>query len=275
MRIIDLEQGTKEWLSWRKTVITATDCPAILGSSPWVTPFKCWQKKLGLMPEQKGNNAMERGKRLEPIIRDRFIKKFGMNMTPLVVESSEYEFLGASLDGISDCKKYILEIKTGGQDLYRMAMQGFLPLYYLDQIQHQLLVTGAKKCFYQVGSEDEEKDIVIEVLPDPTFKNRFLPKARSFWKGVAFFESPPLTDSDYKIRDDNLDWKEYTNICKEIDVQLKTLQDKKDYVRKKLIELCDDQSSMGNGVKVIQDLDLDKYRKNSTTVWKIIIDSNS
>src|SRR5277367_4327685 len=157
MKVINVEQGSEEWLSWRKTVITATDCPAILGSSPWATAYKCWQKKLGLIPEQKSNDAMERGKRLEPVIRERFINKYGLNMTPIVLESSEYDFLGASLDGLSDCGKYVLEIKTGGHNLYKMAQDGVVPQYYLDQIQHQLLVTEAEKCFYQVGSEDEAK----------------------------------------------------------------------------------------------------------------------
>ncbi len=107
MKIIHVEQGSKEWLSWRKTVITATDCPAILGPSPWSTAYKCWQKKLDLIEEQPTNYAMERGKGLEPFIRERFMDKFRINMTPVVVESSEYDFLGASLDGLSDCGKYV------------------------------------------------------------------------------------------------------------------------------------------------------------------------
>ena len=206
MKIIELEQGSQEWLSWRKTVITATDCPAILGSSPWSTAYKSWQRKLDLAEEQKSNDAMERGKRLEPIIRDRFIKKYLINMTPVVVECSEYEFLGASLDGLSDCGKYILEIKTGGNNLYKMALEGTIPLYYMHQMQHQLLTTKAEKCFYTVGSEDEEKDIVIEVYPDPEFENTFLPHARAFWKCVAFNEPPVLQDSDYKNMSDEPKW---------------------------------------------------------------------
>jgi putative phage-type endonuclease len=65
MKMIEVEQGTKEWLLWRKTVITATDCPAIMGSSPWVTIYKCWQKKLGLIKDEKSNPSMERGKLLK------------------------------------------------------------------------------------------------------------------------------------------------------------------------------------------------------------------
>jgi len=293
MKIIKLEQGTNEWLSWRKTVITATDASVIMGNNPWTTPYKCWQRKLGLIEEQKSNEAMERGKRLEPEARDQFIEKYGIQMEPVVVESTEFEFLGASLDGISQLGNLILEIKCGGSNLHYMACKGIIPDYYLDQMQHQLLVTRAEKCFYY--SYNGKDGICIEVLPDPEFVNKFMPKARAFWKEIAFFEPPALQDKDMKDMKDNLDWKEYTRMYQEtdeqikaLDEQIKALEDKKDFLRKKLIELCADQSCIGNGVKVIKTLvrgrvaydeipeikgiDLDKYRKGSTTSWKILVD---
>lgn len=286
MKIINVEQGSKEWLSWRKTVITATDCSAIMGNNPWVTPYKCWQRKLGLIEEQKANEAMERGSRLEPKARAQFNDRYGFDMKPAVVESSEFEFLGASLDGINALGNHILEIKCGGSKLHALAEKGEIPAYYMDQMQHQLLVTRAEKCFYY--SFDGENGIYIEVLPDPEFITRFMPKARSFWKGVAFFEPPSLQLSDYKDMNDSLDWKEYAKMYQETDAAIKSLEDKKDYLRKKLIELCADQSCTGHGVKVmksimkgrvaydeipeIKGIDLDKYRKNSTSSWKIFIE---
>src|SRR5215469_10458611 len=168
MKILNFKQGSDEWKAWRKTVITATDCPAILGSSLWTTPYVCWQRKLDLIEEQKCNAAMERGVQLEPEARSQFIKRYGINMIDVPVESSEFEFLGASLDGLSDCEKYILEIKCGGTKLHEMAEKGEIPQYYRDQIQHQLLVTGAEKAFYY--SYDGANGIMIEVTPDPEFK---------------------------------------------------------------------------------------------------------
>jgi putative phage-type endonuclease len=287
MKIIDVEQGTPEWLSWRKTVITATDCPAILGSSPWSTAYKCWQRKLGLIEEQKSSSAMERGKRLEPIARERFIRKYGINMIPTVVECSEYDFLGASLDGISDCRRYILEIKTGNHDLHRSAKQGTIPEYYFHQIQCQLLVTGALKGFYQVSDEKEENDIVIEVVPDLSFFDLFMPKARAFWKSVAFCEPPALVHSDYKDMNDSLGLTKDLDRYEEIDKSIKALEEEKALLRKKVIDQCDDQSCICNGVKImksvvrgrvaydeipeIKGIDLDKYRKGSTTTWKILV----
>jgi putative phage-type endonuclease len=287
MREIKLEQGSPEWLAWRKTVITATDCAAVRGSSPWTTAYKAWQKKQGYIPEEVSNDAMERGKRLEPFIRKRFIKSYGVNMTPMVVESSEYSFLGASLDGISDCRKYILEVKTGGEKLYDMALERVIPEYYMDQIQQQLLITAADKCFYMVGGEDETKDIVIEVYPHPSFAKEYIPVAREFWRCVAFNEPPTLKDSDYRNMNDNIELIEDLKIYEELDIAIKDLEEKKQVRRKKIIENCGDQSCICNGTKIIKttprgrvdydaipelsSVDLDKYRKGSSTTWKILI----
>lgn len=289
MKIINLVQGTDLWLSWRKTVITATDCPVILGSSPWSTAYKIWQGKLGLLDEQKSksNDAMERGKRLEPEARAQFIERYGMNMVPTVVESTEFDFLGASLDGLSDCKEYILEIKCGGANLQRQAREGYIPAYYMDQIQHQLFVTGAKKAFYY--SYDGEKGTCIEVLPEPDFQARFMPKAREFWRCVAFNEPPALQDSDYKDMSDEPLWKtcaeEYRKICD----QIRDLEEVKNNCRKKLLHLCGDQNCLGHGIRAVktivrgridydsipelQSIDINKYRKGETTMWKVMVSS--
>ncbi len=286
MKIIELEQGSQEWLTWRKSVITATDCSCIMGNNPWTTAYKCWQRKLGLIDEVKSNNAMERGKRLEPEARTQFIERYEIDMIPAVVESSEYEFLGASLDGISESQDTILEIKCGGSKLHSMACNGEIPIYYMDQIQHQLLVTGASKCFYY--SYNGTDGICIEVLPDPEFMNRFMPKARDFWKKIAFHLPPDLQDSDFIDMETNLDWEEYSRMYRKTDEHIKSLEEKKNLLRKKLIELCQDQNCAGKGVKVmkivikgkicyddieeIKHIDLEKYRKNPITTWKISVE---
>jgi putative phage-type endonuclease len=283
MKIIKLEQGSPEWLAWRKTVITATDASIIMGNNPWDTLYTCWQRKLGFIEEKKSNEAMERGKRLEPEARAQFIEKYLMHMEPIVVESTEFDFLGASLDGFSSTANAILEIKCGGQKLYEMAMNQEIPPYYMDQIQHQLLVTGAERCYYYCY--DGFNGICINVLPDEKFKEIFLPKARAFWRCVAFSEPPALQAGDYKDMSDNDRWKaladRYKNICEQIEY----LEERKEGYRKGLLELCGDSNCLGEGIRAmktvirgrvaydeipeIQGVDLDKYRKASTTIWKV------
>jgi putative phage-type endonuclease len=285
MKTIELEQGSPEWLSWRKTVITATDASVIMGNNPWTTPYQCWQRKLGVIPEQVSNDAMERGKRLEPEARSRFMEKHGISMQPIVVESGEFDFLGASLDGFCPERNEILEIKCGGSKLHDMARNQDIPKYYLDQMQHQLLVTGAERCYYY--SYNGTDGICIEVLPDPEYKVKFLPKARAFWKCVALEEAPPLQDADYKDMSFDPSWgavaSEYRKVCE----QIKNLEEIKEGHRKALLSLCGDQNCLGDGIRAMKTvmrgrvdydaipelsgIDVDKYRKGSTTTWKILV----
>jgi putative phage-type endonuclease len=285
MKIIELEQGSQEWLSWRKTVITATDASIILGNNPWDTPYRCWQRKLGLIEEKKSNEAMERGKRLEPEARAQFIERYGIEMNPVVVESTEFEFLGASLDGLSLLGNQLLEIKCGGSKLHEMASRGEIPAYYQDQMQHQLLVTRAEKCFYY--SYDGTNGICIDVFPDPEYINKFMPKAREFWRCVAFSEPPALQDSDYKDMSSEPAWRGFATEYRKLNEQIKNLEEIKESYRKELIKLSGDQNCLGEGVRVmkttmrgrvdyeaipeLQGMNLDKYRKSSTSTWKILV----
>jgi len=284
-KFVELEQGSPEWLAWRKTVITATDASIIMGNNPWDTPYQAWQRKLGLAQEKVSNDAMERGKRLEPEARAKFVAHWGIEMIPKVVESTEFEFLGASLDGISETGNMLLEIKCGGSKLHDMAKNQEIPQYYLDQMQHQLLVTGAERCYYY--SYDGSDGICIEVIPDPGFKESFIPKAREFWRCVAMEEAPPLVDKDYRDMSDDASWRSVADSYKEICSQIKALEEQKESYRKGLLKLSGDMPCLGNGVRLmkttmkgrvdydaipeLQGVDLDKYRKVSTTLWKILV----
>ena len=150
MSKILLEQGSEAWLQWRKGRLTGTDAPMLMGVSPYVTPYQGWQRKLGLLEEQKVNPAMLRGHRDEPIARDLFISLKGINMEPCCVESVDYNFIVASLDGMSDCGKYIMEIKSNGDEYHQNLKKEVpeIPEFHIMQMQHQLLASGAKKCFY-------------------------------------------------------------------------------------------------------------------------------
>jgi len=284
MKRINLEQGSEQWLAWRRTVITATEASIILGNNPWDTMYQTWQRKLQLIDEKESNQAMERGKLLEPEARAQFNERYNMLMEPTCVESTEYDFLGASLDGITEDNKYILEIKCGGPKLYSDAEKGVIPQYYKDQMQHQLLVTGAEKCYYYCY--DGTDGICIQVMPDPDFEKKFLPKARAFWKCVAFETPPEMQPKDYIDKSSDpflsIDIQEYKSICSNI----KDLEEEKDLLRKKILDQCGDRSTVCNGAKVMKttvqgkidydaipelaNVDLSKYRKEATVCWKIL-----
>ncbi len=287
MRKVNLEQGSQEWLNWRRGRITATDAPALMGISPYCTPYQCHQRKLGLIPEQAKNPAMQRGIDDEPIARALFNHRYGFDMSPCIIESENHPFLGASLDGISECGKYLLEVKSNGDHYHNALNSRGIPQIHMFQMQHALLCTDktAEMCFYE--SYNNREIIVKEVLPNLQWMLDYLTKAKEFWKGIVFHEPPPLSSKDYKEMD-SIEWNEKASEYFNLNSQIKTMEERKDKIKKDLIELSGKESSCGAGIKLLKKLvkgrvdyesipelasiDLNKYRKPSSESWAIMLE---
>lgn len=184
MKILEWEQGSEDWLQWRRSVVTATDSATITGVNPYCDITELRLRKLGLIPEKEVSYAMQRGKDLEEQARDLFMFDMDMKLTPMVVESSTHPFLGASLDGITKDHRYIIEIKCPGKKGMQIAKNGEILPYYLAQMRHQLLVTGAEMCYY--FCYDGKQGHTIEVYPDKKWEKEYLPKAEEFWMSLIF-----------------------------------------------------------------------------------------
>jgi len=287
MRKINFEQGSDEWLSWRKTLLTATDASVIMGVSPYCTPYKLWQRKIGQIPEQAVTAPMLRGQRDEPRARELFCKMYRMGLTPCCIESEKYPFLGASLDGLSDCENYIVEIKSQSPD----KIANGIPPMHIAQMQHQMLCTDGKvqKAFY-VSYWENAIDVLILEFDEEGTKN-YLLEAQAFWNKMLAFEAPPLSKRDYKDMSSVQAWNIHADNYKNICAQIKALEDAKDQSRKNLIDLAGDDNGSGCGVKVLKkyvkgrvdydaipelkSLDLETYRKAPSSNWTIMLDSKS
>ena len=68
MSILRLTQGSPEWHEHRRRCRNASETPAVLGVSPWLTPYQLWQQKMGLS-EVAVTPAMQHGTDLEPAAR--------------------------------------------------------------------------------------------------------------------------------------------------------------------------------------------------------------
>ena len=79
--IIDLKQGSPEWLQWRRTGFGSSDIPTIMGENR----FQDWEtliaEKRGLV-ERQMNEVMARGTALEPEARQAYIRKVGVEVAP-------------------------------------------------------------------------------------------------------------------------------------------------------------------------------------------------
>ena len=183
------------WKKWRQQGLGASDAPIVMGVSPWTTRYQLWCDKTGRVTKDDGDNwATERGNRLEPMARADYELRFGREMPVVLAEHRDYPFLRASLDGFGE--GIVLEIKCPGEADHKLAMSGSVPSKYYPQLQHQLLVTGARCAHYY--SFDGQRTALVEVAPDHSYMEILLGELIAFWELVQTEQPPEKTDGDYK-----------------------------------------------------------------------------
>ena len=162
----------EEWLEYRTHGIGGSDVSVIAGINPFKSIHQLWLEKTGaIVPEQADSEYAHFGTLLEPIVRQEFIARTGIKVRAkhAILQSSEYPFMYANLDGIireENGDISIFEAKTASaykQDVWEEGV----PAEYILQIQHYMAVTGAKKTyiaalvggnhfFYHVVNRDDE-----------------------------------------------------------------------------------------------------------------------
>lgn len=198
--IIQLTQGSPDWLTYRLTMRNASETAAVLGMSPWCTPYQLWLQKTGRTVVQV-TAAMQHGTALEPAARAAYEAQTGHVMQPLVLRDGNYS---ASLDGMDLDGELIVEIKCPfkGKDsrLWREVSAGWVPDHYAAQIQHQLMVSEARLAHLWVF--DGERGLVRPVERNEDAMERIRGGWEVFQTYLDTDSPPPLTDADTVIRED-------------------------------------------------------------------------
>lgn len=211
-----LPQGSPEWLALRQSHRSASDTGSIVGSNPYGSQLAVWKDKLGLGSKFE-NAAMRNGKAREDETRARYNAATGERVEPAVAINGDYL---ASLDGMTMDGARNVEVKCPVLNLadpsrtskwLRAFMENpciaTIPAYYVDQMHHQMAVSGADDTDFYVGLYDENgnhvRDICVEV---PYDNERFIvihTAWENFWPHVEKMD-PPVTET---VRDDE-EWKE-------------------------------------------------------------------
>jgi putative phage-type endonuclease len=198
--IIQLKQGSQEWLDYRRTMRNASETAAVLGESPWCTPYQLWLQKTGRSVVAT-TTAMQHGTQMEPVARAAYEAQTGNIMQPLVMQDGPYS---ASLDGLDLDGQLLVEIKCPykGQDsaLWKEAAIGQVPEHYRLQVQHQLMVSGAAMAHFWVF--DGQQGLLIPVERDQAAMDRIRQGWDAFQTYLDTDTPPPLTDADTVIRED-------------------------------------------------------------------------
>lgn len=187
MKICDLDQNGSDWHKWRAEGLGGSDAPTVMDENSFQCRDELTAVKLGRrnVPETA---AMARGKRLEPTARQLYMQMTGINVRPVCVIHDQYPWLRASLDGLSDDHKVVLEIKCPtSPGTHLCALRGYPPRYYRAQLQHQLAVTGCQELhfftyFPDSGFPPEQQIALAKVRPDRVYISRLIERERRYWE---------------------------------------------------------------------------------------------
>lgn len=159
MRTLTLQQGSAEWLAHRRTTRNASDAPAMMGASPYVTRAELIRRvATGIEREVDAATQarFDRGHEVEPALRALAEKILGEDLYP-VTGVSDDGYLGASFDGVTLAEDVILEAKQWNAAKAECIDRGQIPDQDFWQIAQQFAVCeSAKRCLYLVGDGSDE-----------------------------------------------------------------------------------------------------------------------
>ena len=139
-------QRSPEWLELRRQGLGASDMAAVMGVSPYKTPYQLWAEKTGMTPEQKVGDAARRGVILEDAVGQYYEQERGVKLRKSngIVRLKKHPRIMASLDRtIVGETKGIVEIKTSASPRWSMWP---VPPEVMIQVHVQMGIVGAKWC---------------------------------------------------------------------------------------------------------------------------------
>jgi putative phage-type endonuclease len=245
--LFKLVQGSPEWHEHRAKYRNASETPAVLGASPWMTPYELWLIKTGRKVVEE-TAPMRHGTAMEPYARAAFEEYTGLIMQPQVVVDGEYS---ASLDGITLSGDTLVEIKCPfkGQssELWQTVKSGTVPEHYILQVQHQLMVSQARRAHLYVFDGSSGINTIIE--SDEIIFAHIREAWDLFQPYLDSDTPPPLTEQDTKARND-AEWREAAEAYRGWKSVIDEAQAKADTAKATLIELTTHSRETGYGVSV-------------------------
>lgn len=249
MKIIDLVQGTPQWLKWRQDGIGASEIAILMGIHPTKTPLMLFNEKLH-GEETFVNTAMREGNEQEPLARAWLEKEFGVNLSPLCAEHDGFSFMRCSYDAISDDKTWIGEIKTPHtEENLEKGKAEVNPLYY-HQCQWQMMIDNNNSSVLCIWDKFNQKGYIHHIEADVKLWEKMKNKAHDFWMNyVRRGKEPPLTPKDYKDKSDLIDNPEKCNRFIEIKNLMKELEKEQKEIQTDLLQYSDGENFILHGIK--------------------------
>jgi putative phage-type endonuclease len=210
-----------DWLEWRRGGLGGSDIAAVMGLSPWGSPWSVWVDKAGLTPLDDENAAdhLEFGRRVEPVLAQWFHDRTGLYVAGEQTWCSNpaEPWMRCTVDGfVFEADLYteresvptiddalaVVEFKTT-TDPPKAWEHGIAPAHYATQATWASIVTGLPVVWfgvlhmafghpqfrtYEFAIDDEDRELVQK-------------RARAFWFDHVLTGTPPAVDASQATTD--------------------------------------------------------------------------
>lgn len=140
----EIEQGTYEWHEIKHGKIGGTLASGITVKTDTLLNdlISARLESFEYNDDEYKSNSMERGSFMEIEAVQKVEEKHGVKFKPCGwINSSEFEYVGISPDGISECETIQVEVKCPQRKNHtKYIREGIVPLDYVDQVTHAFLV---------------------------------------------------------------------------------------------------------------------------------------
>ena len=192
----------EEWLKEREYGIGASEVGAILGLSPFETPFSLWLKKTKQVEREPENQAMKMGHLLEPVVSQLWEEATGQKVikasaADIIYVHPEHDFMRATPDRIVRGRKKLLEIKT--------TVTGIdpedLPTHWVAQVIYQQYVTGIHDADLAYLVQGRYFGYV-NIPYDEEFANFIAERVAAFWNENVLADKEPdaISIEDFEFK---------------------------------------------------------------------------
>ena len=181
------------------TMIGGSEAAAVCGVHPWLSPYRLAALKRGLIARDdlSGVERVRWGTILEPVVAQEYAERTGrkVRVRRAVVRHPEHAYIGGHIDRwiVGDPRgRGVLEVKTTSE---RNAADWAdePPLHYQIQLQHYLMVTGARwgSLCALVGGQELRW---LDVERNERFCDALLAREVDFWTRYVVGDEMPSTD---------------------------------------------------------------------------------
>lgn len=190
MKTLNLIQGTPEWKKARLEYFTASEAPAMMNCSKYMSRNELLKlKKTGNEKPVSDSlqTVFDNGHRTEAMIRPVIEKILNEELYPVtgVLEDTKYS---ASFDGLTMLEDVVFEHKQWNEALAENVRNGVLePMYYW-QLEQQLMVSGADRAIFVVSNGTEQKMEYMYYEPVPGRKEELIAGWEQFSKDLEEYE---------------------------------------------------------------------------------------